>query len=371
MTAMSPVGPATTRSGLDLVGSPARLSAEWLTGVLRANGLDAEVRGFEARNVGTGQIGECVRITLDYARAAAGAPATLVGKFPSPKADSRATGIGLGNYLREVRFYQHLAATARIRTPRAWFADMDEASGDFALIMEDLAPAVQGDQMRGCTLAEAERVIDEAAKLHSSHWNDRSIDDLAWVNDTRDAPVFVTQPLVEQTWAAFLTRYVDMVSPFAREVGDRLSRNFDAHRLGYRGPKCLVHVDFRPDNMMFGDLDGPSPVAVVDWQSVSWGCGATDISYFLGGALTPEVRRANEAALLRRYHEAMQRLGVQDHDWDALRRNYAYYSFHLFMVAFFASMIVTRTERGDRMFFTMLNGAAAHVADCDALSLLP
>ena len=356
---------------VELVTSPAGISAGWLTRILKANGIDAEVRGFTAKNVGTGQIGECVRIALDYARAAPGAPETLVGKFPSPKADSRATGVGLGNYLREVRFYQQLAKTARIRTPRAWYAEVDEPTGEFALIMEDLAPAVQGDQMRGCTLAEAERVIDEAAKLHSSHWNDQSIDDLAWVNDTRDAPVFVTQAMVEQIWKGFVERYGDLVTPFAREVGERFSRNFDAHRHGYTGPKCLVHVDFRPDNMMFGDLSGPSPVAVVDWQSVSWGCGAADVSYFIAGALPVEVRRAHEKALLRRYHEAMIRLGVVDHDYAALERNYAYFSFSLFMVAFFASMIVDRTERGDRMFFTMLNGAVAHIADSDALSLLP
>ena len=358
-------------SQVDLVTSPAGITPAWISAILQANGVDASVRGLETKIVGTGQIGECVRITLDYARTAPGAPATLVGKFPSPNPDSRATGVGLGNYLREVRFYQQLAATARIRTPRSWYAGIDEASGDFALIMEDLAPAEQGDQMRGCTLAEAEKVIDEAAKLHSSHWNNLAIDDLAWVSDTRHAPRIVTQPLVEEMWHGFVARYDEMITPFAREVGARFARNFDAFGAGYAGPKCLVHIDFRPDNMMFGDLDGPSPVAVVDWQSVTWGCGAADVSYFLGGALPVEVRRAHEKALLQRYHQGMLRLGVTGHSLDDLRTNYARYSFNLFMVAFFASMIVKRTERGDRMFFTMLNGAAAHIADSDALSLLP
>jgi hypothetical protein len=362
---------AAAAAPIPLVACAADVTPAWLEAVLAANGVAARIARLDSKPVGTGQIGDCARFDITYASAGPGAPATLVGKFPSAKPESRATGIGLGNYNREVRFYQHLARTARIRTPRCWYAEIDEASGDFALIMEDLAPAVQGDQMRGCSIPETERVLVEAAKLHASHWNDAAIDDLPWISDTRDAPVIVTQALVEPTWSGFVQRYEDLVSPRARVIGDRLSRNFDAYRTSYSGPKCLVHVDYRPDNMMFGDLDGPSPVAVVDWQSVSWGCGATDVAYFMAGALPVDVRRAHERRLLQGYHEEMLRQGVADHSFDALLENYGRNSFHLFMVAFFASMIVARTERGDRMFFTMLNGAVAQIEDSGALDLLP
>jgi hypothetical protein len=39
-------------------------------------------------------------------------------------------------------------------------------------------------------------------------------------------------------------------------------------------------------------------------------------------------------------------------------------------MAVFASMVVGRTERGDAMFMTMANGAAAQVVDLDAFGFL-
>jgi len=67
-----------------------------------------------------GQIGDSVRFRLDYARGGEDAPASLVGKFPAAGDESRKTGVALGNYIREVRFYQQLAPTALIHTPRCY-----------------------------------------------------------------------------------------------------------------------------------------------------------------------------------------------------------------------------------------------------------
>ena len=82
------------------IREPGDIDAAWLTAVLAAGGVDAEVRSFTARSVGTGQIGDSVRFILDYARRGDGAPDSLVGKFPAAGPESRATGVALGNYLR-------------------------------------------------------------------------------------------------------------------------------------------------------------------------------------------------------------------------------------------------------------------------------
>ncbi|TPW08106.1 MAG: hypothetical protein FD124_637 [Alphaproteobacteria bacterium] len=50
--------------------------------------------------------------------------------------------------------------------------------------------------------------------------------------------------------------------------------------------------------------------------------------------------------------------------------DYAAGSFQLFLTAFFAAMVVTRTARGDDMFFCMLNGATSQIMDHDALRFL-
>ena len=61
------------------IREPGDIDAAWLTAVLAEGGVDAEVRSFTAKSVGTGQIGDSVRFTLDYARRGDGAPDSLVG----------------------------------------------------------------------------------------------------------------------------------------------------------------------------------------------------------------------------------------------------------------------------------------------------
>lgn len=350
---------------------PGAIDAAWLTAVLQNAGVDAVVSEFEAKNVGTGQIGESVRFRLRYEREGEGAPASLVGKFPSPDETSRGTGIMLGNYLREVRFYQQLAPKALVQTPRCWFADTDETGGEFVLMMEDLAPAEQGDQLQGVTLDQARLVVEQAARLHGAFWNDESLDDLPWVQGSKAAPASaVTPELVSGLWQGFRARYAERLQPHWIEVGEALTSRWGAFSERTPGPRTLAHHDFRPDNMMFGTPAGGYPVTVLDWQSFTYAVGATDVAYFLAGALPPQVRRAHEAELLDLYHRELIRLGVTGYSMDDLRRDYGVGAFQLFLTAFFASMVVVQTPRGDDMFMQMLGSACDHIADHDALAAL-
>jgi hypothetical protein len=348
---------------------PQAIDADWLTAVVRQGGVDAVVDQVVARKIGTGQIGDSVRFDLTYAHAPADAPRSLVGKFPSAGAESRATGVRLGNYLREVRFYQELAPTARIRTPRAWCAEVDESTHDFVLVMDDLAPAEPGDQLRGVTLEEARRVLVEAAKLHASHWGDDRLETLPWVSGSKAAPPSAaTDDAVALLWQAFKTRYGGRLQPEWVRVGDWLTTNVSRIAGPRDGPRCLTHNDFRPDNMMFATARGGAPVTVLDWQSFAYGVGATDVAYFLAGALPADVRRAAEPELLAIYHRALVAEGVSGYSEAALAHDYARGGYLLFLTAFFAAMIVTQTARGDDMFIQMLSSAAQHMLDHHALS---
>jgi len=344
---------------------PEAVDADWLTAVLQSGGVEARVRSFTARAVGTGQIGDSVRFALDYAPGAdADAPPSLVGKFPAAGEESRNTGVALGNYLREVRFYQHLAPTALIHTPRCYFTDVDEATSEFVLMMQDLAPAEQGDQLQGVTLEQARLVTVEAARLHASHWDDPALDDLPWVSGSRAAPAgAATADTVETLWAGFKGRYGPRLKPDWVKAGDWLSTRFSSFGAGHDGPRCLTHNDFRPDNMMFASARGGDAFTMLDWQSFAYGAGATDLAYFLAGALSPEVRRAHEPELLALYHDTLTAHGVTGYSRADLQRHYARGGYLLFGTAFFAAMIVTQTERGDRMFLQMLQGAATHMWD--------
>jgi hypothetical protein len=347
---------------------PAAIDAPWLTAVLQEAGIDAVVKTFTAANVGTGQIGESVRFGLDYERAGDDAPASLVGKFPSSGEQSRATGIALGNYIREVRFYQQLAPGALIHTPRCYFTDVDEATSEFVLMMEDLSPAEQGDQLQGVSVSQARLAVIEAAKLHASHWGDDALDELPWVSGSKAAPVSpATDGMVGMLWQGFKQRYDGRLQPHWIAAGDYLSARFGALATEHDGPRCLTHNDYRPDNMMFASTKGGHPLTVLDWQSFAYGAGPTDLAYFLAGAVSPEVRRANEAYFLALYHHTLSEHGVTGYDMEDLKRHYGQGAYLLFVTAFFAAMVVTQTERGDEMFLRMAGGAADHMLDHGAL----
>ena len=339
------------------------IDEDWLGRALRQSEIEANVSTFTTRQVGTGQIGDCVRFEIEYESAPTDAPRSLVGKFPSDSAESRQTGISLGNYHREVKFYQRLQDGARISTPHCYFTEVDEDTHDFVLIMEDLAPSEQGDQLDGVDLETAKSVIVEGAKMHAAFWEDDTLDEHAWVNGTSNAPNPIQPDVVAALWAGFLERYGSRVTPQARRIGSAFTSNLEAYETFRSGARTLVHADFRPDNILFATPEGGRPVTVVDWQSFGYGPGASDIGYFVAGAVPVDMRRACEDELLRVYTDELERQGADPYPREELKRHYVAGAYQHFLTAFFAAMLVTETPRGNDMFFKMLNGAVDLIGD--------
>ena len=151
----------------------------------------------------------------------------------------------------------------------------------------------------------------------------------------------------------------------------RFVASLDGWSQELRPPLGLVHGDYRLDNMLFGAPGAPRPFAAVDWQTVGWGQVMTDASYFLGGSLTLEDRRAHEQELLREYHDALQDHGVRGFGWEECWEGYRRQAFLGVLMTVVPAMIVQRTERGDQMFLVTLARHAQQVLDLDAIELLP
>ena len=110
-------------SELPIVG-PADVSASWVTEVLHRKGIEATVDSVRLETVGTGQLAETRRISIDHGGpAATTAPGTLIGKFTSETPVAAETGHSLGIYRSEVMFYRELSARAKIRTPEVYAAE--------------------------------------------------------------------------------------------------------------------------------------------------------------------------------------------------------------------------------------------------------
>lgn len=354
------------------IPTPETITREWLTERLREAGhATATVRDFTRTQIGTGQIGKCVRFDLNLAAADHTVPRSLVGKFPAADPISRATGVQLRNYYREVCFYRELAAKVSISTPRCYFADIVGEGPEFALLLEDLRPAEQGDQLSGCSAAVARSAVLELVGLQAPTWCDRSLERFDWLCEQEGAPTIDLRGMYAQFLPGFIERYGARLADDEAEIISRVATSPACPLfVPVDDLFCLEHVDYRLDNMLI-DMDAaPRRVTVVDWQSVKVGKPLNDVAYFLGAGLLPEVRREVEQDIVRDYHAAMQRAGVAGFGWTRCWEDYRRGAFAGFGVTVIASMIVQQTKRGDEMFVTMARRHSRHALDLGAAEFL-
>lgn len=347
-----------------IAARPEAVTPEWLTAALGAAGVldGAKVVAVTAKAVGNGLVGDSVRYALTFDRPAPAAPQSVVGKFAAADEQSRQSGANLGLYRREVCFYRELADTVKIRTPRAYYAEIDPETQAFTLLFEDLGPARGGDQLTGCSLDEARTALLQAAALHGPRWNDPILPSLDYL--TASAQIFpMILAALPQVLQAFRDRFDSVLEPEFMALVDRLPAAMNQFNADRTGPMTIQHGDFRLDNMMFDIKGGAEPMGTLDWQTVACGPGLVDVAYFLSAGLDVETRRANEVELVRDYHAALQGHGVRDYDWETCWRDYRRYALHGVFMGVFSAIAVERTERSDALFLAMTRGGCAQSLD--------
>ncbi len=197
--------------------TPEGLTDSWLSSVLQS-----DVRVVASKRIGDGLVGMNIRLSLE---SDGSVPPTMIAKLPSPDPTSRATGIGLRNYEREVCFYLEIAPTVDIRVARCHHAEWDATTGDFVLLMEDLAPAQQGNQISGCDNAQARTAVLELAKLHGPRWGDAALDDVEWLN--RRTPDDSQQ--LAMLWAMFLPGFMNTYGTYLSAEAADVVQRFGQH----------------------------------------------------------------------------------------------------------------------------------------------
>lgn len=349
------------------MATEADLTPALLTELLAPHTDGATVTAVQAKTVGTGQMAICLRLALAYDRPGAG-PASIVAKLPSLDPASRAAAAALRCYEIEVNVYRELLGDLAVRTPAVFHTELDVAETDFLLLMQDVTPARQGDQLAGCHPDEAATAVRELAGLHGPLWGHARLESLEWLHRNTEEKKGDLPNLVRSLYPGFVERYADRLDPEVHAVADRLIANLDAYDSVRPGPWTVTHGDFRLDNLLFEDGEDGS-VYVLDWQTSVLGAGVGDLSYFLGSALPVEQRREHEEDLVRLYRGCMAAAGV-DLEWDDLWSQYRRYSFGGLVMAIAASMLVQRTPRGDDMFMTMADRHGRHAIDLEATALL-
>lgn len=321
------------------------LTPAWLTGVLGGR-FGGEVVAVDAGAIGTGQVADSYRLGLTWSSAGAG-PATLVAKVTAASQVSRAAARATRTYEVEVGFYQDLAPTLPVRSPDCSYAAHDPNTDGYVVLLEDAAPAVQGDQLAGCSVDEAAAALDELALLHGPRWADHRLHELPWLNRHVEGSIDDMVGLVGMMLPQFLDRYAERLSPDVVDATERLGGRLPDYLEREVGP-TVVHGDFRVDNLLFGR----ERVFVLDWQTVRLGPAMSDVSYFLGGSISVDDRRSYEEELVRHYHERLLAAGGEL-GWDDCWAGYRRYAYDGLVMAVVASILVGHTERGDDMFVAM------------------
>lgn len=345
-----------------------------MTAALRDSGFKGQLAKLSFAPIGTGQMADSFRFDLVWhtagsAESGEGAPSSVVVKMQAADELSRNAGAN-GAYQKEVCFYIELDSTLAIRTPQCHFAALPDDDGRFTLVLEDLAPAQQGDQIQGCGIDQARSAVVNLAGLHGPRWCDPALHDLGWLRRASETEAAMLQPWLLDLTEQFIEHYGDRVSASDALVLRAFAAKSSSWLLGRGERFSPIHGDYRLDNLLFATPAGGSTVATVDWQTLEIGLPGRDLAYFLGNSLTSKDRRESERELVGAYHEALVALGVTGHSLEECFGDYRYGQFHGLLITVMASVILTHTDRGDEMFMAMSSRACEAIRDLESLDLL-
>ena len=363
-------------TSLNIPAGPEEITPEWLTLALRETGIitNATVSSvsLDTTVVSHGFAGQIVRVGVTYNFSEQGAPSSLIAKFPPSYPQTRALLHRSDRLGREIRFYQEIAADVGLPTPQCYYGAMNVEAGRYLLLLEDLAPALVGDQVAGCSFEDSDLAIRHLAKLHATWWESPELDGLDW------APLWnVNGHMVEatysQSWHSFLELLGDRLTPSLIDIGERLGRdpNYVRNQLA-KPPRTLVHGDYRLDNLFFATDEGTAPITAVDWDICRRGRGVYDAAYFITGSLHPEQRKREEIDLLRSYHSVLVENGISGYSFEQCR--YDYRLAMLDVLLFFVQALPAfnfESERGQAHLDLLFQRQFTAITDLNCGELLP
>lgn len=353
------------------------ITPQWLTQVLRDSGVlnGAAVASFEAAPLGfgVGFMSAMRRLSLTYDGPAPGAPTSLIAKLAPSHPGAREIDGVFQFYEKETGFYREIAPSTPIRTPRAFHVGFEPDTHDFVLLLEDMAPARNGDQIDGLSVADAADALKAAAGLHARWWGDPALPTLDWLLTINSPPMRALESVYQQCWPAVVDFMGDRMTPQMRKIGDRMATRVGALLdLVAERPRTVIHGDYRADNMFFRDGQPDDRFAVVDWQVMLQGSSAFDVAYMLTGSLDVDLRRAHETELLAVHHRALSAAGVAGYSLADAAEDYRLCAMlgWCWPVVAIGSLDMDN-ERGVKLNTAWTQRAMTAVLDLDAGALIP
>lgn len=291
---------------------PTDVTKEWVSSALGAS------TGNVVSSIALEQFGEEMGASAVVCRAnitwqhAGDLPGSIVVKFASAKEEHREFAKNMGTYLKEVRFYQNFDAELLLPIPNVYFAEIDEPSGQFLIVMEDLADARMTAWFSE-HVNDVEIALVALAGVHAKYWNDETLSDYSWLGRSDDVDQCNQyRNLLEQLLPPAKEHFANLLSDYSWAALDAWLENWDTVRLATsQGDKTLVHreADMR---QMFFPTSKINRFVLFDWQSPEIGWGAMDVCRMMVTSLSLEVRRRREIALVELYATKLRENGIHN-----------------------------------------------------------
>ncbi len=299
---------------------PESATDDWLTQALRQDGAisDAQVSEHTTELVEQqGAAAVVARFELTYDRDEPAAPRALIGKFAAPHEPIRALMQMVGAYAQEIEFYQQFGSDAGIPTPHCYYAGIDDASGMFALLLEDMSESRMSEV--STAFEDVEIAIRRLAPFHAKWWDHprlRTLEHLRYPG-TQANEVFLSQArgVFTDALPAAKERFGDEFPESLVALTEELLPRFDAlaeRRQRDLGRTTLVHGDYHLGQIFFESEQG-GRFAVFDWQTASAANGGDDLARMIVSGLDTEQRETSDKRLIELYHSLLLEHGVNEY----------------------------------------------------------
>lgn len=342
--------------------NPDDVTADWLSGV-----LGTEVRTIELNPIGTGQTGATYRISVGYSDEV-GLPASFAIKLPSQD-DGVRDRVAIG-YRSEHAFYRDVADLVSIPVPHSYYCEIEDEGAEFALLLADMAPAEQGDQIAGCSAGDALLAVRALAGLHAPSWCDPKWTDFPGIAMPRpdEDMAFGMGEVAKMASAITLEKLGARMTAADRDTMEAALSVVTPWLLAEPDRFALLHGDYRLDNMLFDP--GHTEITIVDWQTLGSGLPARDLSYFTATSLDPDIRARVEDQLVDAYHGRLLTLGVSGYSRETCWRDYRLGMLQAPLIIAFGTAFASSTDRGDDMMLAMAKRSCAAIRELDTLALI-
>ncbi len=356
-------------SGYDSLVIPSdltQITPSWLEAALSSSFPGTEVAEVRVRRNAEGTNSNAC-LEVEYRRNA-GAPEAIFVKLPAVGSTQRELVRRSGMSEREVGFYRDVAGDVSLRFPRAYASDYDPETGNFVLLLEDVAstgcrfPSVR----EVLSFETARRAVEDLATLHLEHHANRALRERTrWVGPQ----IRLREYGAGMLGLALQHCRAGLSDEFARLAQFYIDHHDAVHDEWEKGAWSLVHGDCHWGNLFLDD----DRIGFFDWGCMAYMPGMRDVGYFLCMGLTVEDRRSYERDLIRIYVDSVAMGGgpaMDPQDAWFLHRLHAAYTIPASAPATIYELLKDEVDFDPEVVAEFMRRSSAAVADLDTYGAL-